>query len=203
MFRYKKDPNIFYIGRAKDFYKRFKDHVSSELKDRFHKFANSTGGDNFEFSIIEVCDLNIQEDRENFYLQKYLPILNTIFKSNLGKIQSYDSLYEMLKLKKLQLDLDNKYTGTNLYLYEYFNGQVSTNYQIFSSINELSKNLGIARETISVYLNTYVPYKDLLFLTNKVESFDLVDKLIKDAMHGLNLNHNLPKKKYLNVFYRI
>ena len=42
MFRYKKDPNIFYIGRAKDFYKRFKDNVNSELKDRFHKFANST-----------------------------------------------------------------------------------------------------------------------------------------------------------------
>jgi len=95
----------------------------------------------------------------------------------------------------LQLDLDKKYIGINLYLYEYFNGQVSTNYPRFSCINELSNNLAIARETISVYLNTYVPYKDFVFLTNKIESFDLVDKLIKDAMHGLNLNHNLPKKK--------
>ena len=160
MFRYKKDPNIFYIGRAKDFYKRCKDNVNSELKDRFHKFANSTCWDNFEFSIVEVCDLNIQEDRENFYLQKYLPVLNTIFKSNFGQIQSYVSLYEILRLRKLQLDLGKKYIGINLYLYEYFNGQVSTNYKRFSSINELSKNLGISRETISVYLNTYVPYKD-------------------------------------------
>lgn len=39
-----------------------------------------------------------------------------------------------------------------------------------------------------------MPYKDFLFLTNKIESFNLVDKLIKDAMHGLNLKHNLPKK---------
>lgn len=93
---------FFYIGRAKDFYKRFKDNVNSELKNRFHKFANSTGWDNFSFSIVEVCDLNIQEDRENFYLQKYLPILNTIFKSNFGQIQSYDSLYEKLRLRKLQ-----------------------------------------------------------------------------------------------------
>jgi hypothetical protein len=92
----------------------------------------------------------------------------------------------------LKLDLD-----INLYLYEYFNGQVSTNYQIFSSINELSKNLAIARETIRVYLNTYVPYKDFLFLTNKIESLDLVDKLIKDAMHGLSLNHNLAKKIFM------
>lgn len=93
-------------------------------------------------------------------MQKYLPVLNTIFKSNFGQIQSYVSLYEILRLRKLQLDLGKKYIGINLYLYEYFNGQVSTNYKRFSSINELSKNLGISRETISVYLNTYVPYKD-------------------------------------------
>ena len=82
----------------------------------------------FHFSIVEICDLNIQEDRENFYLQKYLPVLNTIFKSNFGQIQSYDSLYEILRLRKLKLNLDKKYKGINLYLYEYFNGQVSTNY---------------------------------------------------------------------------
>ncbi len=82
MFRHKKDPNIYYIGRAKYFYKRFKDHLNSILNDRFHKFSNSIGWDNFEFLIIEICDLNIQRDRENFYLEKYLPLLNTIFKSN-------------------------------------------------------------------------------------------------------------------------
>jgi hypothetical protein len=56
MFRYKKDPKVFYLlffdisryikkklGRTKDFHKRFKDHLSSNLKDRFHKFANSIG----------------------------------------------------------------------------------------------------------------------------------------------------------------
>jgi len=171
--------------------------LNSDLKDRFHKFANSTGWDNFEFSIIELCDLNIQEDRENFYLQKYLPLLNTVFKSNFGQIQSYDSLYEILRLRKLKLNLDKKYKGINLYLYEYFNGQVSANYQTFSSISELSKKLSIARETISVYLDTYVPYTNFVFLTNKIESFDLVGKLINEAMHGLNLNHNIPKNIWM------
>jgi hypothetical protein len=121
--------------------------LNTDLKDRFHKFANSTGWDNFEFSIIELCDLNNQEDRENFYLQKYLPLLNTVFKSNFGQIQSYYSLYELLRLRKLKLNLDEKYKGINLYLYEYIDGQVSDNYQTFSSINELSTMLGIARET--------------------------------------------------------
>ena len=68
---------------------------------------------------------------------------------------------------------------------------------MFISINELSKNLSISRETISVYLNTYVPYKNFVFLTNEIESFDLVEKLINDTMHGLNLNHNLPKKIWM------
>lgn len=83
--------------------------MNSELKDRFHKFANLTGWDYFEFSIVEVCDLNIQEDREKFLLaKKYLPVLNTIFKGNFGQIQSYDSLYDILRLRKLQLDLYKK-----------------------------------------------------------------------------------------------
>lgn len=68
-------------------------------------------------------------------------MLNTIFKSNFCQILSYYSLYDVLRLRKLKLDLDKKYTGIDLYIYEYFNGQVSSNYKIFSSINELSKNL--------------------------------------------------------------
>lgn len=38
-FTYKSDPNIYYIGRAKDFQKRFKAHLNINLKDRFHVFA--------------------------------------------------------------------------------------------------------------------------------------------------------------------
>lgn len=166
MFSYKKYPKVFYIGRTKNFHKRFKDHLSSNLKDRFHKFSNSIGWDKFEFSIIEICDLSIQQDREAFYLQKYLPLLNTIFKRNFSEIQSYDSLYEILRLRPSNLDSENK--DLHLYVYEYCNNQISTNYLIFSFISASSKEYGIARETISVYLNTYVPYKNLLFLTNKI-----------------------------------
>lgn len=59
-----------------------------------------------------------------------------------------------------------------------------------SSISELSTVLGIARETIGVYLNTYVPYTNFLFLTTKIQSFYLASKLMNEAMKGLNLNHN-------------
>ena len=127
-------------------------------------------------------------------MQKYLPLLNTIFKSNLGDVQSYDSLYEILKFRQLELNLDNKYQGISIYLYEYLNGQLSADCNKFKSINELSKYLGVARETLSVYLNTYVPYRNRLFLTNKIESFELVEKLISDATQGLELDRTISKK---------
>lgn len=64
----------------------------------------------------------MQEERENSFLQKYLPLLNTIFKSNLSDTHTYDSLYEILKLKQLEPDYYNKYQGIYIYLYEYANG---------------------------------------------------------------------------------
>jgi hypothetical protein len=127
-------------------------------------------------------------------LQTYLPLLNTIFKSNLNETQTYDSLYEMLKVKQLESNFENKYQGICIYLFEYINGQLRTSCKTFTSIHELPNYLGVARETLSVYLNTYVPFKNKLFLTNKLESFELVEKLISDATQGLNLGQNIAKK---------
>jgi DNA-binding Lrp family transcriptional regulator len=197
LFTLKNNPNIFYIGRAKDFQKRFKSHLNIKLSDRFHTFANSIGWDKFEFSVVEICNIDVQQERENYFLQNYLPLLNTIFKSNLNDTQTYDSLYEILKLRQLQSNFENKYQGINIYLYEYVNGQLSTICNTFSSINQLSNHLGVARETLSVYLNTYVPYRNSLFLTNEIESFELVEKLISDATQGLELDRNIAKKVWM------
>ena len=197
MFTFKKNPNIYYIGRTKDFQRRFKSHIHFKLNDRFHVFANSMGWDQFEFSIVEICSISMQQERENYFLQKYLPLLNTIFKSNLINTQTYDSLYKILKIRQLESNFDNKYKGIIIYLYKYVNGQLATSCITFSSINELSKYLGVARETLSVYLNTYVPYRNNLFLSNKVESFELVEKLISDAIQGLDLERNIAKKVWI------
>lgn len=72
-------------------------HLKTSDKDKFHLFANLVGFCKFSFSIIEVCDLNAQKERENFYLQKYLPLLNTVFKSNFSDSQIYETLYSKLK----------------------------------------------------------------------------------------------------------
>lgn len=62
--------------------------------------------------------------------------------------------------------------GINIYIYEQVNGQLSTNSNRFSNINKLSNYLGVVRQTLNVYLNRYVPYKNNLFLTNKIESYE-------------------------------
>lgn len=52
-------------------------------------------------------------------------------------------------------------------------------------------------ETLNIYLNTYVPFKKKgtpLFLTNKVESFELAEKLVNDTTLGLELNRTIAKK---------
>ena len=40
MFSYKTYPDIYYIGKAKYFHKRLKAHLNTDLKNRFHVFAN-------------------------------------------------------------------------------------------------------------------------------------------------------------------
>jgi len=67
----------------------------------------------------------MQKERDNFFLQKYLPLLNTIFKSNLSSAQTFESLYEILKLRQLQSNFENKYQGINIYLYEHINSTTS------------------------------------------------------------------------------
>lgn len=50
---------------------------------------------------------------------------------------------------------------------------------------------------MSVYLNTYIPYRNSLILTNEIESFELVEKLVSDATQGLVLDKNIAKKVWM------
>lgn len=106
---------------------------------------------------------------------------------------------EILKLRQLQSNFENKYQGINIYLYEHINStqKLNASYKTFTSINELAIYLGIARETINVYLNTYVPYKNNLFLTDKIESLELVEKLVSDAILGLDLDRIIAKNVWM------
>ena len=140
------EPSIYYIGRSINFKKRLSIHLKTSVKDKFHLFANLVGWDKFNFTIVEVWELNAQQERENFYLQKYLPLLNTVFKSNFSDSQIYETLYSKLKAKQQNLDYKNKHIGIFIYVYTYNNDQINNNYIKYDSINTLSKEINVAPE---------------------------------------------------------
>ena len=146
LIQYTDDLSIYYIGRSINFKKRLSIHLKTSVKDKFHLFANLVGWDKFNFTIVEVCDLNAQQERENFYLQKYLPLLNTVFKSNFSDSQIYETLYSKLKAKQQNLDYKNKHIGIFIYVYTYNNDQINNNYIKYDSINTLSKEINVAPE---------------------------------------------------------
>ena len=196
LIQYKDDLSIYYIGRTKNFKNRLNAHLKTKVKDKFHLFANLVGWEKFNFSIVEICDLNTQQERENFYLKKYLPLLNTVFKSNFSgrSAQIYDTLYNKLKAKQENLVHNNKYIGISIYVYTYNNDQISKNFTKYDSINTLSKDINVSRDTIKRYLNTHVPFNNHLFFTDVINDFNLINDLIYEAKKGLALNMTLPKK---------
>lgn len=115
LIQFKEDLSVYYIGRSNNFKKRLQIHLKTRLKDKFHLFANLVGWDQFDFSIVEICDLNLQLERENFYLQKYLPLLNTVFKSSFSDSKLYDTLYSKLKSLQKKLEFNNKHIGVPLH----------------------------------------------------------------------------------------
>ena len=192
LFQYNDDPLVYYIGRTSTFSARFKSHIKHKTSDKFHVFANLVGWNNFTVSIIEICDRCEQGKRENFYLQKYLPLLNSTFNSNFSETSIYDTLKSVLKSKQEALTKEkltdirlNSYPTLSIEVLVYnYNGiSIDQNYRKCASINEACKLTGVARQTISAYLNTHVPIKD----------FNLALNLVKESEETLPLN-NLESK---------
>lgn len=64
-----------YIGQSRDIDQRFKEHFYhnfSEVDIAIHQF----GQHNFSFDILELCDENQLDDREDYYIQKFNSISN-------------------------------------------------------------------------------------------------------------------------------
>lgn len=210
IFQYNHDPLVYYIGRTSSFSARFKSHIKHKTSDKFHVFANLVGWNNFTVSIIEICDRSEHGIRENFYLQKYLPLLNSTFNSNFSETSVYETLRSILKSKQEALTKEklteirlNSYPALSIEVLVYnYNGiNIDKNYRNFISISEACKHTGIARQTISVYLDTNVPINPrggrlrsgLLFFSKPIEDLKLALNLVKESEKSLPLS-NLESK---------
>lgn len=202
LFQYKYDPLVYYIGRTNNFEYRLKSHLNRKLSDKFHVFANIVGWDNFTISIVELCETKDLGIRENYYLQKYLPLLNSTFNSNFSETAIFESLTMRLKsvhtkLSNINISGDSVYSRIPLFSYKLLNTQIDPTFVKYSSLSKACSNTGIARQTLTLYLDTNVPTDGLLFFSKPIEDMDSSFKLAKKAIDGLNINSTKPKKVWV------
>lgn len=208
LFQYKIDPLVYYIGITNNFEYRLRSHLNRKLSDKFHVFANIVGWDNFTISIIEISEIKDLGIRENYYLQKYLPLLNSTFSSNFSETAIFESLTQKLKsLKSINVnspsyppggDQDKSiYYGLTLWVYKLLNTHIDPTYVKYSSLNKASQKTGIARQTLTLYLNTNVPTNGFLIFSKPLGDLDSSFKLAKKAIEELNLDSTKPKKVWV------
>jgi hypothetical protein len=194
LIEYKHDPLVYYIGRTNLFKRRISNHLLANSKNKFHLFINLIGWEHFKTSIIEVKSATELGARENYYLQKYLPLLNTTFSSSFSETQIYETLTnKLLNLKNNSVTYENG-KSKEIYVYTILKDHIDINYYKYKSITETSKGQKIARGTISLYMDTNIPFKGKLYYSNSIFNLKEIFDLAKNISNELNLNSNIAKK---------
>ena len=210
VFQYKHDPLVFYIGRTVKFSNRLRSHIKHRRTDKFHVFANVVGWDNFIIGIVEICGSKEQGIRENYYLQKYLPLLNSTFLSKYSETAIFQTLRSILLSKKQEagssegqaagVDTANAKGRTldvAVWVYKLCATHIDKTLVKYDSINKAHQGSGSSRETIRMYLDTNVPIKGLLFYTRPLEDFDTAFNLAIRAYSELSIDGNMAKKVWV------
>lgn len=118
LIEYKYYPNIYYVGRTNLFKKIFFEHFKAESLSKFHLFIRLIGIDNFNIHILELCPETNLGERETYYLQKYLPILNSLYSSTITEGVIKQTL--LLKLKDLRaINKVKDSRSTLVYVYDW------------------------------------------------------------------------------------
>lgn len=60
-----------YVGQSRDILRRWRQHKVSRLQYPLYFAFQKYGINNFEFSVLEECDINLLNERESFYIQQY------------------------------------------------------------------------------------------------------------------------------------
>ena len=126
---------------------------------------NLIGWEHFNISIIETCALDKLGERENFFLQNYLPLLNSVFSSSVTETAINTTLKAKLdSLRKSNSSTSFKY-NVPLYVYDLREDRIENTFIYFKSIQEASLALEINATSLSQYRDTSVPYRGKLIYT--------------------------------------
>jgi hypothetical protein len=109
----------------------------------------------------------------NYYLQKYLPLLNTTFSSSFSESAIYANL-----TNKLATLRSTKYSFTSgqpipVYAYEIKDRYINKTFVKYDSITEASSKQGVARGTLGIFRDTNVPFRGKLYFTKPIKDFEL------------------------------
>lgn len=173
LIEYKYYPNIYYIGRTNLFKKRLFEHSKAESSSKFHLFMRLIGIEHFSIHILEVCPLAKLGERETYYLQKYMPILNSVFSSSITEGVIKQTL--LLRLKDLR-DTNKVFDSRDILVYVYEWTEKGINHQatVYNSSNEASRSLAYPISGIGRYKNTSIPYRGKLFFNYPITDFNKV-----------------------------
>lgn len=173
LIEYKYYPNIYYIGRTNQIKKRLYEHSKAESNSKFHLFMRLIGIEHFNIHILEVCAETKLGERETYYLQKYIPILNSVFSSTITEGVIKQTL--LLKLKDLRAIKRGKDSKAILvYVYEWTVKGINQQPTIYNSSNEASRSLSYPISGILRYKNTSIPYRGKLFFNYPITDFNFV-----------------------------
>jgi hypothetical protein len=174
LIEYKYYPDIFYIGRTNQIKKRLYEHSKAESNSKFNLFMRLTGGiKQFNIHILEVCAETKLGERETYYLQKYIPVLNSVFSSSITEGVIKQTLLLNLKdLRAINRRKDSK--SILVYVYELTEKGISHQPTIYNNSREASRDLSYSISDILRYKNTSIPYRGKLFFNYPIVDFNLV-----------------------------
>ena len=197
LIEYKYNPLVYYIGRTTLFKRRINNHIKAETTSKFHAFLNLIGLEHFKFSIVEISSPSEQGKRENYYLQKFLPLLNTTFSSSFSESAIYMSLTDKLtSLKSTTLGQTQK-SNQPIPIFTYTlckDKGINPTYIKYNSISEASTKEKIAYGTVLLFRDTNVPFRGKLYFTKSIIDFNSTLDLVNITLKDVKIISNVAQK---------
>jgi len=110
-------------------------------------------------------------ERENFYLENYLPLLNSVFSTSSTELAINNTLLSILKTLRYNTGQNYK---RQIYVYDINKREINPKFSFFNNSIELSVALGLPRTSIFRYKYTSIPYRGKLFFTNQIMDLNKV-----------------------------
>jgi group I intron endonuclease len=146
--------NKRYVGSSKSVYYRWKQQHLTELRSNTHfntylQYSwNKYGEDNFEFIVIEECDLKLLTERESFWIEHYKS-WDRQFGYNLIRIVNGRIVMSEETRLKMSNNLKQRWnTKLETYYTEGIHAKILQLYESGISKNSIAKQLRISRELV-------------------------------------------------------